>query len=92
MLEAGFARACPVAYDIPANRELVISDRGFLVEKGNVSGVITVLKELAKDKSALMRNAVAYQEHILESYNIETFARRMDVIVSEAASEVKKRG
>jgi glycosyltransferase involved in cell wall biosynthesis len=36
MLEAGFVRACPIAYDIPANRDLIVRNQGFLHMPGDL--------------------------------------------------------
>ncbi|MFC2053447.1 glycosyltransferase [Chloroflexota bacterium] len=81
MLEAGFAQVCPVAYDIPANRDLVGDGRGFLVPIRDTQQVIQILKRLSQDRIALKQNARAYQAYIIDNYNMATFARRMDDIL-----------
>ncbi|HEC35630.1 MAG TPA: glycosyltransferase [Anaerolineae bacterium] len=88
MLEAGFARVCPIAYDIPANRDLVVDGGGFLLNSGSVKQVISILEDLAGDRKLLERNAIAYQDHIVEHYDIQTFSQRMDNILLELAGEI----
>jgi glycosyltransferase involved in cell wall biosynthesis len=83
MLEAGFAKACPIAYDISANLDLVQEDRGFLVPTGDIDQVERNLKELNRDKKKIECHAAAYQKHILENFRIESYAHRLDEVFAE---------
>jgi glycosyltransferase involved in cell wall biosynthesis/ribosomal protein S18 acetylase RimI-like enzyme len=78
MLEAGFAQLCPVAYDIPANRDLVEKGRGFLVPVGQVEEAVAVLEAMAANRDLLAGHARAYQEFIVENYGMEKYAQAMD--------------
>jgi glycosyltransferase involved in cell wall biosynthesis len=78
MLEAGYARICPVAYNIPANRDLIANGRGFLVEKGNLQQVIRILLSMAADRDSAAANAAAYQEFIAKNYGRVEFTKRLD--------------
>lgn len=88
MLESGFAGLCPIAYDIPANRELLAEGRGFMVPKGDTLRVEELLRRLAADRGLLEANALAYQRHILRAYNVYAFAERMDAIWMGLACEI----
>lgn len=90
MLEAGFAQVCPVAYDIPANRDLVSEGRGFLVQKRDTREVLRLLQRLACNREQLHENARAYQAHILESYNERAYAERLDSIVKDWLNEARR--
>jgi glycosyltransferase involved in cell wall biosynthesis len=81
MLEAGFSLLCPIAYDIPANRDLIASGRGFLLSAGDVNKVISTLKNLLSNRDVLMSNAHAYQDFVLHGYNTETYSKRMDDLI-----------
>jgi glycosyltransferase involved in cell wall biosynthesis len=89
MLECGFARMCPVAYNIPANRDLSGEGRGFLVAVGHTEQVISTLTELSRNRAVLLDNAVAYQKHVLENFDVESFRRRMDAILQELGTEMR---
>jgi glycosyltransferase involved in cell wall biosynthesis len=83
MLEAGFAQMCPVAYNIPANRDLVAEGRGFLVETGDLQRIIEILLSLAADRETARRNAAAYQSFIIRHYGRAQFAQRLDRLFLE---------
>ncbi len=94
MLEAGFAGACPVAFDIAANRDLVAADRGFLVRRGDMESAADILRRLAADRALLKQNAAAYQRHVVAEFSAESFSARLDDVLSEvrAAKAAEVRG
>ena len=81
MLEAGFALACPVAYDIPANRDLIAEGRGFILPIGAYGDAAAVIKRLAQDRTLLEAHARRYQVHILANYSMDMFTLRMDEVI-----------
>lgn len=81
LLEAGFARLCPIAYDISANKDLIDEGRGFLVDIRDTEIVIAILKRLFIDRALLEQNACLYQDYIVSNYNISTYSKRMDNIL-----------
>lgn len=85
MLEAGMRGVCPVAYDIPANRDLVSTGRGFLVPLGDADAARDAITRLAEDRSLLVANAEAYEEHIRREFAMEPFAERLDAVLVETA-------
>lgn len=86
MLEAGFAGACPVAYDIAANRDLLAPGRGVLLPLHDVAGAVAALRRLERDRDELERNALAYQAFVREHFSSESFAARLDGILREVLS------
>lgn len=83
LLEAGFARVCPIAYDIPPNRDLIIEGRGFLTSVGDIDQVIQIIAYLHKNRDKLEQVARTYQSFVVENYNMTTFARRQDHILTQ---------
>ncbi len=83
MLEAGFACLCPVAYDIPANRDLIADCRGFLLPVRDTSNVILTLERLLADRRLLLSHAYSYQSFITENYSMDKYAERMDSILRD---------
>jgi glycosyltransferase involved in cell wall biosynthesis len=86
MLEAGFASLCPVAYDIPSNRDLIAPNRGCLIPKRDIDEVVRILKLLKNDRSQLEQNADAYQKFVVENFNIQTYTKRLDDILAKLFS------
>lgn len=87
MLEAGYAQMCPVASDISAHRDLVHSGGGFLLAaKGEIASMVSILQHLNADRKCLERNAVAYQQHILEYYSVRAYTQRMDAFLLQVLS------
>lgn len=84
MLEAGYARLCPIAYDIPANRDLISEGRGFLVPLKNIDRIIELIKDLYLDRDRLMHTSENYQKWILENFNLDNFVHRLDCILNDA--------
>lgn len=82
MLEAGFAGLCPVAYDIPANQDLVRPEGGVLVPTGDVEKLVAAMDALAADRQRIAANATAFQRHVVAEFGMEAFVRRMDGIVA----------
>jgi glycosyltransferase involved in cell wall biosynthesis len=89
MLECGYSRTCPIAYDIPSNRDLVDTGRGFLVHMGATHEVLNLLKNLNNNRKLLENNAVAYQNYVLRHFNINAYSHRMDQIIQNLTLEVK---
>jgi len=83
MLEAGYAYLCPIAYDIPANRELLTNRRGFLVPSKDIKQVIQILAELSQNRRCLEQNAFAFQSFITKNYNMTNYTDRMDCILAK---------
>ncbi len=82
MLEAGFAGLCPVAYDIPANKDLVRPGGGMLVPTGDLEGLAAAVAGLTADRDRITANARAFQRHVVAEFGMEAFVRRMDGIVA----------
>jgi glycosyltransferase involved in cell wall biosynthesis len=80
MLEAGCFGLCPLAYDIPANRDLVADGRGYLVETNNVEAVVSRLEQLGADRQTLIHLATNYQKFILENYSTTNYTQLLDSI------------
>ena len=79
MIEAGMAGLCPIAYDINANRDLIPNeDAGFLVEKGSIDQVVSILERLLRDRELLHTKAREYQRRMLKHYSMDTYRFRMD--------------
>jgi glycosyltransferase involved in cell wall biosynthesis len=91
MLEAGFACLCPVAYDIPANKDLIAENRGFLLPVGDTSSVISILERLFPDRKLLSSNAHSYQRFITDNYNMDRYAERMDGLLRDLRCEAGAR-
>jgi glycosyltransferase involved in cell wall biosynthesis len=87
MLEAGFARLCPIAYDIPSNRDLITTDRGFLLPVGDTEKVVQTIRHMKQEYTRLEQVACNYQSFVVESYNMTTFARRQDTILERLFSD-----
>ncbi|MGH8545143.1 MAG: glycosyltransferase [Gammaproteobacteria bacterium] len=83
MLEAGLRGLCPVAYDIPANRDLVLNGNGFLLPLGDTDGACRTIARLVRDRELLTTTAKAYHEHVVQEFTMEPFAKRLDAILSE---------
>ena len=88
MLEAGHAGMCPVASDIPAHRDLVKNGGGFLLAHNDeLESLVKYLQRLEADRSELMRNAQAYQAHILKNYTVDAYVQRLDELFLELTSD-----
>ncbi|HUP85931.1 MAG TPA: glycosyltransferase [Acidimicrobiales bacterium] len=85
MLEAGMRHLCPVAYDIPANRDLVATGQGFLLPVGAVDEATGVITRLASERETVRRAASAYHDHICEEFSMERFAERLDHVLDEVS-------
>lgn len=83
MLEAGFSFLCPIAYDIPANRDLITKGQGFILPIGDVKNVISTLNRLSGDRKALLENAQLFKNFIVKNYNIKTYTERLDNLMQE---------
>ena len=83
MIEAGFAKLCPIAYDISSNRDLIFADNGFIVSVGDLSGVINILKTLYTQRMSLADNANAYQDHIIKNFGLMKFVQNIDEIFTQ---------
>ena len=89
MLEAGFSLLCPIAYNIPANRDLIADGRGVLLPIGDIKNVKSTLKELASDRMILAKNAHSYQNYIVNNYDMKTYSERMDNLLLELLPQRK---
>ena len=81
LLEAGFSGLCPIAYDIPANHDLIGPGRGFIVPTGAIDEVTRILMELYRDRKRLESEAFEYQLFIQGHYIGDVFIKRMDDIL-----------
>jgi len=88
MLECGYSKMCPIAYDLVFNRDLVDAGRGFLVKVGDLNSVVDILNHLREDRNLLESNARAYQEYVTRHYSMEVFSNRMDQILIGLAQEI----
>lgn len=87
MLEAGFTKTCPICYDIAANRELIETGRGFIIPRGNIDMAVATIKYLERNREMLERNATAFQQYIIENFNIEAYSSRMDAIMTKITQQ-----
>lgn len=87
LLECGFARMCPVAYDLPINHDLVAKEQGFLVKKGDTEAVASLINALERDRGSLEANAIAYGNYISNCFNMDVFTKRMDDLLLDIATE-----
>ena len=83
MLEAGLSGLCPVAYDIPANRDLLDAEAGLLVPKGEWRRCAEVVAALEADRPRLRREAAAFQLRVRERFSLSSYAARMDGVLAE---------
>lgn len=90
MLEAGFSRTCPLAYPIPANLDLVKEGAGYLIEVNQLGEVCELLQKLKNDRGLLAAQADAFQAHIVAQYTMPDFAARMDRILMELGSALRR--
>jgi glycosyltransferase involved in cell wall biosynthesis len=88
MLEAGFACACPLAYDIPANRDLVAHGGGRLVSLGDLDSICHILMQWEQNRQELRKNALTYQTHIVNNYNMDVYTKRMDDLLIKLSQEM----
>lgn len=77
MLEAAFHGLCPVASRIPANEDLVGSDRGVLVDVGSIERAAGALQDLQAKPQHRYELARAYQQFVTREYGMEAFAARV---------------
>lgn len=90
MLEAAHAGLCPIASSIPANRDLVQSERGFLLTDSSPSGtdeVVRLLRELELDRAQLQRKALAFQQYVVDQFSMPAYAARLDNILRTVLRE-----
>lgn len=87
LLESGFFQVCPIAYNMVFNADLIDDNRGFLVDKNDINAVTKILRTLEKNRDLLELNARAYQEHIIDQYDISVFTTRMDKTLVDLARE-----
>ncbi|MEX1028193.1 MAG: glycosyltransferase [Candidatus Paceibacterota bacterium] len=79
MLEAGFAGLCPLASDIPANRDLVRDGGGFLLARpASTTRILDLLQLLNGDRELLSDAARAYQRLVVTLYTTSAYRQRLD--------------
>lgn len=78
MLEAGLAGLCPVAYDIPAHRDLVGAGQGYLARYRSVDDLIAHLEELEQDRAAGRARAREFAAAVRRNYDPDRFIARSD--------------
>jgi glycosyltransferase involved in cell wall biosynthesis len=83
MLEAGFARTCPIAYAIAANRDLIQNDNGYLLAPHDVQEAIKIMNMLRHDRFLLESKATTYQNYVVSNFNMDEFTNRMDTILEQ---------
>jgi glycosyltransferase involved in cell wall biosynthesis len=88
MLEAGFALMCPIAYDIPANRDLVATDRGYLLATGDWQAATNTIRQLLENRNTLAANAHAYQQFIATTFTMQAYSERMDAILTQVIHDL----
>jgi glycosyltransferase involved in cell wall biosynthesis len=92
MLEAGFALTCPVAYDIPANQDLITDGRGFLLPVGACKEAAAVIRRLAEDRVLVEAHARRYQTHVTANFSMEVFAKRIDDVMAAITGRTSEGG
>lgn len=83
MLEAGFAHLCPIAYSIPANQDLIVTGRGFLLEIGDWHAATDTIARLLANRQLIADNADTYQQFVTTHFTMESYANRMDQIITQ---------
>lgn len=92
MMEAGYRGLCPLASDIPANKDIVIGGTGFVFTVGRpgvADELEALIRELDANRDMLAACASRFQEHILTAYTIEAYAKRVDRILTEGGLAVR---
>lgn len=82
MLEAGFSGLCPVAYDIPGNRDLVPSRDDYLVPPFDREKLASAVVALEADRDELARLATAYQAWVTDGFRVESYVEAMDDLLA----------
>jgi glycosyltransferase involved in cell wall biosynthesis len=81
MIEAGFSGLCPVAYDIPGNRDLLVEGTGVRVPAFDQQELVAAVRRLCDDREELRQRADAYQRHVTTSFDMRTYRDRMDLLL-----------
>ena len=94
MLEAGMFGLCPVAYDIEAHRDLVVSGvSGYLVAVRDARGISRCLELLSEDRRLLEGCATRYSIHVRENFSQDAYGDRIERVFAacdETAATARK--
>lgn len=83
LLEAGMNTLCPLAYDIPANRDVVPDGIDALVPLGAVDQVVARLQALGRDDDERTRCADAFACFVRSEFAVDRYVARLDDFVAE---------
>ena len=86
LLEAGFCGLCPIAYDLPANKDIIKKNGGFIVPNNDINSVVSLILKLENDRELIKKNAKTFQYYIVNNYSIENYISRIEKIVEEIAT------
>ncbi|MCU1464282.1 MAG: glycosyl transferase family 1 [Actinomycetia bacterium] len=89
LLEAGFSGMYPVAYDIPANRDVVASHTVRLVPVGDTHAVGSLLRQLGANRLELARGADRFHDDVTSRYTAEAYIHRMDELIEGLLPRVR---
>jgi hypothetical protein len=78
----------PVAYDIPANRDVVAPHTVGLVPAGDTIGVQRLLLALDANRLDLERGAARFHEDVIARYTVESYIDQMDELVERVLRPV----
>ena len=70
------------------HRDLIADGRGFLLPWRDVDAAVVALQRLRDDRAELRRHALAYQAFVRDNFSAESFAARLDGILSEVLAHV----
>jgi glycosyltransferase involved in cell wall biosynthesis len=89
MIEAGLSGLCPVAYDIPANRDIIPVPDKYLVPCFNLDALTAKLKSLVDNRPVAAQSAEMFQQHVKENFAMEAFVHRMDKLLVDLGFATK---
>lgn len=78
LLEAGCSGMYPVAYDIPANQDVVQSPAADLLPVGDTVAVQRLLLQLDANRNELERGAARFHDDVTARYTAESYVTQMD--------------
>ncbi len=87
LLEAGAAAMCPIAYDIPGNRDVVRPGCGFLLPLASTSSATETIRALITSPHQVTQFGRGFRHFIQTGYSDAAYARRMDGLVRDLLLE-----
>lgn len=81
MLEAAVNGLCPIAYEIPANIDLLPVGGGFLFPVGEVAGVVQLLRQLIEERELVDIHGRRFHDHVVREFSYQAYADRVDAVL-----------